>query len=502
MAPSTPWPELLRLALLGTERAALPPELYSREEEDSPEDALLREAYTHYLLARGARPWETYERPLKASAPAEPAVPCSPRAAQLLLHMLEGHHEPALPEFVRLLAAHGKVLPHAALPSLLDLCLEQPDYWPLVAPALGERGAWLARRHPHWSGLLPPETPIDWTTSPPHEQVDAFRRQRQTEPDRARDRLRDRWEELEVKPRAQLVAAMKVALSPSDEPLLEQALNDSRKEVRLPAADLLADLPESNLLSRLFEQARDCFEQKGKQFRLNLPEEPPRATRRDGILPTGSKAVGGLRLNWLVQMLARIPADRWLEHWSLDAGQLIQAWARTEHGPSLLRALVSSLVRHPREHLATALVRHCLETGNEFIWNHPEGHRLLHGMPPSSFNQLLIGWLERYGPLVPENTLAHFWLAAGKHPWHKRLTQLVTQGLREALGSGLAAHWSTWHYRRLLEVAAYQSEPSLLEVLRSGWNFRGTAARWEPEVEKMLQTLHFRREMRRAIREG
>ncbi|MCB0639489.1 MAG: hypothetical protein KDC54_22840 [Lewinella sp.] len=497
------WEELIRLALLGTDRAPLPIEWLAEEADATgPPSRLLEAAYTQHLLRRGARPWAKLEGKLPATAPPEPGKACTWRAAQMLLRMLEGHHAAALPEFIRLLGQHQRVLPPAALPALLDQCVADHSHWAIVAPALGQRGHWLARQHPAWRELLPPDMASDWRTAPADEQAAAFRRQRQVDPEAARQGLLDAWNELEVKPRAQLLAALEEGLSLADEPFLENALDDSRKEVRQPASELLARLPDSALVKRLFAQATACLSYEKKKISLDLPDTAPAATKRDGIQPRGSKMPGGLTLNWLTQLLVHIPVHYWLAHWQVEPRQLVEGWFRAEYGLSLLHALTDSLLRHPHLPTQAAWAAYCLDTGNEKMWNHPAGRQLLATVPDEVFNRLLIHWLEQNGPLVPEETLAQYWLAMGTHSWNKRLSQLIIQGFQQSLQQTRGGQWQTWHYRRLLEVAAYQSDPALLEALRMGWNFRSTAARWEPEVERMLQTLHFRREMHKVIREG
>src|SRR5439155_11236398 len=68
-------------------------------------------------------------------------------------------------------------------------------------------------------------------------------RLREREPSRARELLAAAWDEEAPDDRAALLGALETGLSPTDEPLLERALDDRRRQVRAVALDLLARLP-------------------------------------------------------------------------------------------------------------------------------------------------------------------------------------------------------------------------------------------------------------------
>lgn len=503
--PSLPlhWAALVRRFLLGTDQ--LPPDESLRDylallsidtDEDAP--ALLEAIGITQLLLKGTQP-------LVIQAPPPPALasdaeqPCSPYRLQLLQLMLNGHHAPALPELVALLRQSGQILPPESLPELLDKCLLQPALWPSVSAAMGQRGTWLARQHPQWAQLLPDPTALpNWPTAPPEQQPDRLRQYRQSHPAAARRSLEDAWPQLEKNAAPRLLSALTVNLHADDEPFLETCLTDKRKPVRLVAADLLARLPDSALVGRLWLYAQAVMQCQQGKWTWTLPDAPPEATVADGIVPTGSKLPGGLSLNWLQQLLGRIPLYFWEGHWDIPAAELITS--NTAHPDALLlqRAFVESLLRYPHPAAATALYKWWLLAGQTNYWDNAPAKQLLAQATADQFNTCLLGWLEKHGPLVPPDTLAAWWLAEGQHPWSNALAKVVVLGFQDTVQAFRAADWQLFHYRRLLEAAAYRSDPALLDTFKYGWSFRGPAARWQPDVEKLLHTLHFRREMQKG----
>ncbi|PTM14753.1 MAG: hypothetical protein DA408_01685 [Bacteroidetes bacterium] len=499
------WPALCRHLLLGTDQQSLGTTLRADLgplQLDSEEEALvLLEALgLVHLLHKGARVLETAVA-LPESAIEQPRTPCSWRSVQHLQAILNDHHRPALPEFSRLLHQYQKVLPPTSIPLLLDRCLLQADGWPLLEPILGPRGYWLLRQHPRWSVLAPtPGQVRGWATADAAAQPALLRQFRQLDAAAARESLVLQWPLLLPKVQARLLPALATGLAPADEVFLETALQHSRKEVRLVAAGLLASLPTSLLVQRLWQHAQAALHLVGGQLVIELPEHLPKATQADGIYPTGSKAPGGLKLNWLCQLVARIPFYFWERHWQKTPAEVIGLFVKAPHTLPLLQAVTDSLNRFPYAAGEAALIKWWLLTGQETYWNTPAGRQLLENSTPQLFNQCLVTWLEQFGPLVPAESLPAFWLSRGTQTWEPALTRIIVIGFQEIAQQRQLSDWSLVHYHRLLEAAAYQSDPQLLPAIRDAW-FQGTSrfGRWHALVEKLLQTLHFRQEMVRAL---
>jgi hypothetical protein len=501
------WEELVRRLLLGTDQ--LPAEELqtgdaAADEETEDHQQLLEAIGITQILRQGARQLPLLDEALPSPAPEATQAPCSGRSVQHLQAILDGHHQPALPEFAQLLQKHQKQLPHEALPELLEQCREKPELWLLIQPILGTRGRWLLQQHPHWSALLPTTDALEsWPLAATKDQLALLTAFRREDPEAALQSLTDHWLEMDHQAQARVLPALAEGLSEKDEAFLEHCRLAKRKNVRLAATDLLASLPASRLQDRLWEHAQECLPLQANKLELILPEDLPKATEEDGIYPTGSKTPGGLRLNWLQQLLERIPFTRWENHWQKAPLEIIQMVAKVSYGNQLLQAFTKSLLRHPNLGGTEAMIKWWLLTDQQSLWNNTDAKQLLQQATPGFFNASLLTWLQQFGPLVPNETLPAYWLLHSPHAWQPALSKMIVLGFQDVVQGRSTANWDIWHYRSLLEKAAYHSDPQLLPLFKSGWSFRSSEfGRWHADLEKMLQILHFRGEMARELGAG
>ncbi len=498
--------ELVRQGLMGTDRTRASArydqliETYGiQEEEDA--DRLLQAVATVHLLHKGAQEWARWEGEVPHAPKDMDGQPCSQRSWLHLRAILDGHHAPALPEFLSLAQQYQRRLPPAALPTILDYALSDAAFRPQLKSLLGPRGWWLIGQHDKWAAMYPDQAKVeDWQVAPELEQPALLEHFREVSPVIARQQLQGIWQALTPKQKAKLLPALTVQLSTDDEDFLELCLDDKRKEVRVAAAEVLAQLPESKLVQRLFEQALGCLRIERKKLIVVLPDELPEASKRDGIYPTGSKQPGGLRLNWLMQILAKVPLQKWLDHWQIEARILLGAWWQSDDRYQIFSALGNSLLRYSHDEGLGALLEFWINKGEERLWNNVVAKQLLEQAPSALFNRLLVRWLEQQGAIVPAETLPAYWLQNGKQNWERSLSKIIIQGFQDQAGSAFAQHWQMYHYRGILEAAAYRTDPQLLEELRSTWSAGfGASGRWQPDIEKLLQTLRFRQMMHSEI---
>ncbi len=197
-------------------------------------------------------------------------------------------------------------IPGELLPSLLEIGRRHRAMRPLVAAAGGSRAAWLADQRPEW-GYLRAETstPVVATDPEPRggasdpaasggafdpaggatsdaaagdgepitltaaerdawefgtigRRVSALIVIRRRDPATARALIEAVWAGETPDDRAAMLGALTTGLSTADESLLEVALDDRRKEVRIAAVELLAHLPDSAFARRMTERTAAC----------------------------------------------------------------------------------------------------------------------------------------------------------------------------------------------------------------------------------------------------
>jgi hypothetical protein len=300
--------------------------------------ALLEAAAVALTCRRAGMEPATGRVPL-AAAPRETDALLPPAATARLARILGGgapgggHHEQALLlQWLTAAAERGGIVAPVILPDLLEAgrrnALARAD----VARVAGRRGAWLAAQRADWRWLLNEAAPTlagDWTTATTAERLGHLAALRHSDPARARDLLESTWAEESSDNRARFLGTFGPGLSLADEPLLERALDDRRKEVREAALDLLRHLPGAALGRRMASRAHAAVRlDSSGQLIVEPPADLDGDLRRDGV---GATPVRGIGVGaWLLEeVIAGTPLSTWTDQGLPGAADLRQA---RQHG--------------------------------------------------------------------------------------------------------------------------------------------------------------------------
>ncbi|WDZ83251.1 SWIM zinc finger family protein [Micromonospora cathayae] len=449
-------------------------------------------------------------RPVPA-APAEstPPLPAAP-AARLRLLLAEGAapggaqtQQDLLAEWLRLADRHGGLVPPDTLPALLDAGRRSRALRPLLNRLGGRRGRWLAGLRSDWGYLwdeaptgdtLPADgTDEDWTTGTAAERLAHLARLRARDPRAARELLAAGFAQENATDRARFVAALEVGLSPADEPFLERALDDRRKEVRETALDLLRRLPDPALRRRMAERALACVRPDGDGLAVVPPRECDPAMRRDGVDPQPPRGVGVGA--WLVEeVLAHTPLSTWTVLLGRSPAQVVAVPARDDWGPVLRRGWARAAAGERDPAWADALVGVAGPTGRQrdqlpdaLLWP------LYEVLPAGQLGELIADALQ--GDPNRANRLLRL------HPgdWSANLTGTVV----DAIESRARRTDNHWHLTELCRLTAVPASPALAdrvgrlaeELERDGAG--PTAVR---AVAQLAAVLAFRSEMHKEFR--
>ncbi|GAA4679200.1 hypothetical protein GCM10023263_13020 [Phytohabitans rumicis] len=488
--------ELLSAALVGTER---------RPFTGTATDGLRLDGSGPAALLEGTAVALAYRRagvvPVTGRAPIEPApqesafvvpVAAAHRLALLLTDGgVPGGSEVALGllgDWLTRAAERGYRVPAELLPSLLDAGRRRAALRPALAAVAGRRGAWLAARRPDWRYLLTEATadpdPADWATGTPGQRLAYLGAVRATDPAAGLELLTTTFDSEDPEDRARLLGTLLTGLSLADEPLLERALDDRRKEVRITAADLLAALPGSGLRQRMAGRALACVRLEGDRLVVTPPVERDESMRRDGVQPRPPQGVGPQA--WLLEeILARTPLDTWPAAFDRPADRVLALPVADDWGVTIHRGLARAAATERDPVWATLLA--------DQITDEVLAAQLYDALPPAELARYAARSLRR------DPIRAHRLIAMQSGAWPDELAEAVLDAVKALAGGQRHA----WHIGELCRSAA----PSMPV------HFAGRAAdlaeklhadhpdsRQPMVVAQLAAALNFRREMYEELR--
>ncbi len=439
---------------------------------------------------------------------------CPPRTRQFFTHMLEGQHADVLPEALLLAVEKGFRLFADLLPALLELGTKRADLRDSITPVLGERGHWLARQNPAWewaeaaSTMEEGELEEVWQTGSRDKQLVLLRELRRDKPSRARALLASTWEQEATEDRVSFLRAFEINLSEADEPVLEAALDDRRKEARRVAADLLAQVPSSALVRRMKERAQPLVNvstsgvlKRKAKLDVMLPAECDKAMQRDGVEPKPLHGIGE-KAWWLMQMLGAIPPYVWCEKFGLSALEILQLTRSHELKSALLGGWERAARRHRDAEWVESLWAERVQAQSISYWGEFSTVGLVSAvLPPERREEITVGELESNNNFFREREggghPALRLLRQYRHPWSIKLTTAFINRARQSISTFPTDGESLG----MLADAALFMSPELAEEAARVFNEAKAREQMSSILEKVFSTLQFRHCLHEAFEE-
>ena len=330
-------------------------ELIQRKTGQSIEGQVLTTAFALHLQHQAG--WIPPVMSKDTLPPCEPETrkACNAVAVRQLMLMLDGYYEPVLPEWLREVARSGQRAPEESLPLLLQLGYKKKLLRPLILPVLGERGLWLGRQvtTQQWDWFEPRNIERRWARGSDETRVELIELLREQYPDKARQLVEESWPDETSTMKIALLRTMQAGLSMSDEPFLENVLDDSSPQVRSIAKGLLSTLPESRYCQRMIERAASLLElathKKKPVLRVRVFPTLDAAMQRDGIEGSGDRL--------LRRVIGAVPSRFWCDLWGISLDTLAEAIARS-HDSDLENAFIVSVVGFNDTEFAEVLFPH------------------------------------------------------------------------------------------------------------------------------------------------
>ncbi|RTQ45593.1 hypothetical protein EJV47_24170 [Hymenobacter gummosus] len=452
MTDPTAWPQLLRLALLGTRQGSGP--VPALPELPAPPDAPAEAQLLHAAGALGLMRKAGYLAPTVTAAAPAPAGPetlpaLGKTGTDALRQLLDGQYPELLPGYLQALARHGRRVPHRLLVALLELAATRPELREPAAAVLGTRGAWLAALNPAWTALLAASAAdaASWDTGTPAQRRDYLAALLRRDPARARELLAAALPQEPARNQAVLLAALQQP-NPADEALLTPYLASKSKEVRRAVVPLLARLPCSALAERLWQRAQPYLNLKtpllgADKLEVTLPEAWDAGWLADGIEQKDARYTGE-KAAWLGQLLALVPPQRWAAHWQVGPDKLLQLAAAGEWSDLLLGAWREALHLHRAADWALAYLG--LQLANPKVVLLP-AEVVTELLPPTEVHALLLRELPNQPRLGQPEAAWEPLLLTAPGPWPAALTERALRLIENTLTvSGTAPRYSL-HYR-------------------------------------------------------
>ncbi|MEM1122117.1 MAG: DUF5691 domain-containing protein [Bacteroidota bacterium] len=501
------WNELVKLALLGTERSTLSLaaksalEQYGIDTSKEMTEVILEATALQAPLQKAGYEPAKWEGETINSSPKEVLDGCSRKSAKHLELILKGTYSPALSEFVETMQLYQKGLPFESLPDLLDKCVKDELLWRQIRPIIGERGKWLTQLNPRWQKLAPNISNEQWEIGTKAERIRLLTEMRRRNPSEGLQLLATTWSEEGLSEKTAFIKCLVIGLSPLDEPFLEATLDFPRKEVREIAATLLAQLPQSQLQQRIFSAAKKAIQlgqtEEGREKPIiQLPNTKDKDLIRDGISPKKKWKKGGEITGMLYQMVAIIPPERWKQYLQKSPSEILTFFAQSEWAMMLVEGLARAAKLHDADAWKEAILRFWLRHYTHRQWIQLDVSPILDSLSNEVFNAVLFEKLRAISFLPEEHSPLIQLLQKEQYIWEERLVNLVMNQLKTWIQENASYSWSGYQYRLLVKKAAYTVPPALEKKLSQFWLNDGyNWAGWEKDLQQFLTVLRFRREM-------
>ena len=503
------WQELVKTAIVGTERQKLkftPPdnqlgEVLSHFDSNDSEGYLLSVAGTILLYQKaGKLPPKTKQPQLKPCE--QDDLPCCTQlAGQHLSMMLAGKYADVLPEWLRVASKLEKRVPFKYLPKLLTLGKKKKELRTLMLPVLGKRGLWLAAQNPEWNYVVGENDQKTWETGSLEARYLLLHRLRLEDPDRALELLEKSWKKENAQEKAILLEILETGLNMNDQRFLEAVLDNRRKQVRDIAAQLLVQLPDSDLVQRMTKRVSPLMTLSEKGIEIKLPDNCTQEMTRDGIDQSRYNSGLGEKASLFLQMLSCVPPSFWCNTWGKTPRELVKAVSYNQWKKVLLEGWAVAAIRNKDVGWAIAL----LEVSEQFqlgsVGVPMDENMLLKVLPLEQAQSFVLKvLLEHESKAFNHKHPAYRLLKGSNYAWNKEISDRVLSILADSIQSNHNNNKSDWSLRSALEGFALYMEPSLVDRGTSLLSGLKEDSFWRDSIDEFLAKLHFRGEMQQALR--
>jgi Family of unknown function (DUF5691) len=494
---------LLDAAIAGAHRVD-PPAVFEGLSDEPPERRLLQGASFEGLRRLAGRRLDRADAARVAACPPE-VLPEAPAAASGRLVEILSHRRDLLAEWLTLAETGGYRVPHWLLVDLLEVGRSQAELAELIQPVGGERGAWLASQNEAWAFAARVDPEEAFSTGGRAERRRALEMLRHSYPSRGRELLSGGWDNESAEMRAELLGALAEGLTAEDEPLLQRAVGDTRKEVRQAALDLIRRIPNSEFGQRWVARSRQHVVVKRGLLGTGLEIHEPAAFdanwARDGVEPRPPKGYGSAGW-WLKQMMALVPPLTW----TLDS---LKAFRSSDWSSVLVPGLAEAAIAYQHSDWCEELLMAWAKAGSSRNQLGLDPMKMIASLPPDRTEAVLRKIADA------DITLMATLVEGTQRTWSRQFSQffiehtpalvkLAPYAATSVLGiASLRLDPSVMPHAaelvlRIRDQAAVEQQ-ALLEKGQAKQPIHAYATISANAMERLVATLEFRRDLRREF---
>lgn len=453
-----------------------------------------------------------------AAAPSSIRVVQSPRLVAILQQVLLSQRKELFIEFLQGLHTHGVYFPYEILPEALDIM--DPVIRKCLLPVLGERGHWLSQWNPRWHWVNQGIDSINqqdqhslrraWIEGTLQQRTLALTIIRKADPSEGRSWLKEVWSEEKAEVRAELLKHLQNGLCVDDEPWLDHLLDDRSEQVRLVAAALLKQLPDSAFVRRMEQRSEKMLAMNNAgQFDIHPPLELAKEWIRDGYSnkPTPGR---GKRSFWIETTLCSVPISYWCIRLQRSPDQLIRALGQNEYADDVIAGWTRALLQCKEENADRLAWTHSLWNYWLLRWQQEKNKNADHLNFLVKLLQMLPGPTAEHN-LVPFLVMGRLsvdvvtqFISALPRPWSNTFSMNYLKSTRDILQNELLDQAYEWS--KTMDTAMYAIPDSAwMEALapwkleRSG-QYSWTAQAIKQQVEQFVEVIRLRKVYRDELK--
>ncbi len=449
---------LLKTAIIGTANGAQVPEIDSNEiilpENISSEEKLLLAAAFYGLQQKASYQAVKYEADFPAACPEETDLYAPLSVCELILRCMSKEQEQedsiVVQEILEKIAAKKWiVLPHV-LPQLLVYGQNRANLHAFISQVCGERGRWLVRYNSTWKYVATQHNiSTDWDTGTHEERLAIFRVLHKNKPLKALALLQQDWSKESLKNKKDFANLIIEQTQVEDEAMFEAILQQEKEsdaDLRRKMAEILAQIPNAELLNRIEKPVFECIKLKSgfltlEKLQITLPTNLDISLKKDGFQQVKAGYENG-KQGLFAQFISIFSPAILAEKFKKTPEELLMMAEKTQVNDILISSWEKAAILHKDANWLSALITSKME--RKIIT--PELKKMQNLLSSEDYSKLT----EKIAKKLKDRQLL-FFLANRAHIWSETETNIALAEMQNTVRK--YANTRPWDCNELRDIA-------------------------------------------------